>query len=49
MKIMWEYFRNKTMIMTMMRMIMIKVMKRVEKRSLRDVIKEKGVENSEDK
>ena len=49
MKIMWEYFRNKTMIMTMMRMIMIKVMKRVEKRSLRDVIKEKSVENSEDK
>ena len=45
MKIMWEYFRNKTM----MKMIMIKVMKRAEKRSLRDMIKEKSVENSEDK
>ena len=49
MKIMWEYFRNKTMIMPMMRMIMIKVMMRAEKRILRDVIKEKSVENSEDK
>ena len=45
MKIMWKYFRNKTM----MKMIMIKVLKRAEKRSLRDMIKEKSVENSEDK